>query len=64
MQTSNLSELRFWVADRICGGDEGFSGCNWPKLMMMMLLNLNELMSKVVLRLADDDDDVVWVVWV
>ena len=64
MQTSNLSEVRFWVADRIRGGDEGFSGCNWPKLMMMMLLNLDELMSKVAMRFAGDDDYIVWVVWV
>ena len=62
MQTSNLSEVRFWVADRIRGGGEGFSGCNWPKLMMMVLLNLDELVSKVAMRLAGDEDDIGWVV--
>ena len=29
-----------------------------------MLLNLDELMSKVAMRFAGDDDDIVWVVWV
>ena len=28
---------------------------------MMMLLNLDELMSKVAMRFAGDDDDIVWV---
>ena len=32
--------------------------------MMMMLVNLDELMSKVAMRFGSDDDDVVWVVWV
>ena len=32
--------------------------------MMMMLLNLDELMSKVAMRFAGDDDDIVWGVWV
>ena len=32
--------------------------------MMMMLLNLDELMSKVAMRFAGDDDVIVWVVWV
>ena len=32
--------------------------------MMMMLLNLDEMMSKVAMRFAGDDDVMVWVVWV
>ena len=32
------------------------------KLMMMMLLYLNELMSKVAMRFAGDDGVIVWVV--
>ena len=32
--------------------------------MMMMLLNWDELMSKVTKRFAGDDGDIVWVVWV
>ena len=31
--------------------------------MMMMLLGLDELMSKVAMRFAGDDDGIVWVVW-
>ena len=34
------------------------------KLVVMMLLNLDELMSKVAMRFAGYDDDIVWVVWV
>ena len=30
--------------------------------MMMMLLNWDELMSKVAMRFAGDDDVIVWVV--
>ena len=30
--------------------------------MMMMLLNLDELMSKVAMRFAGDDDVIAWVV--
>ena len=32
--------------------------------MMMVLLNLDELVSKVAMRFAGDDDVIVWVVWV
>ena len=52
----------FGCRPQICGGDEGLSGCNWPKLMMMMLLDLDELVSKVAMRVAGDDDDIVWAV--
>ena len=31
--------------------------------MMMILLNWDELMSKVAMRFAGDDDVIVWVVW-
>ena len=31
--------------------------------MMMMLLNLDEMMSKVAMRFAGDDVVIVWVVW-
>ena len=31
---------------------------------MMMLLNLDEMMSKVAMRFAGDDVVSVWVVWV
>ena len=34
----------------------------WVKLVMMMLLNLDELMSKVAMRVAGDDDVIFWVV--
>ena len=59
LQTSNLCEARFLVSDLkfvvVTKVSLGKTDCD-------DVVNLDELMSKVAMRCAGDDDDVGWVV--
>ena len=47
-------DLKFVVVTKVSlGKTDGDDAVNW-----------DELMSKVAMRFADDDDDIVWVSWV
>ena len=60
-QTPNLGEVRFLVSDlkfvvvtKVSLGQTDDDDA----------INLDEMMSKVAMRFAGDDDVIVWVVWV